>query len=329
MSMRSLTRLGLGLGLLVVGALGLDWPLAWIHRAHVEGYRALRHVAAAGCSRPLHGAVGVLDIPSLDVVAPVAQGLDDTTLSWAVGHDPASPWPGQRGTAVLAAHDVSYFASNASLRPGAIVIYEQACHTYIFAVRRVLILHPGELIPEAGPRSLALDSCWPANALFLTPDRLIVTAALIASSRGRPLNVPLEQPAPGLPAGVPTPPNLFASGWLAGVLSIQGAPALDWRDSSAPLAWEAASLATLSAAREGHATHATWAHKLLAASVRNPGALEAPYVPATPVDVTEVVVGERVAEVTITATLGTQRTSITEVPDGASLKVIAANPLGS
>jgi sortase (surface protein transpeptidase) len=57
-----------------------------------------------------------LEIPSLGVRAPVLQGLSDSVLNVAAGHDPASPWPGDVGESIIEAHDVSYFARISALK---------------------------------------------------------------------------------------------------------------------------------------------------------------------------------------------------------------------
>lgn len=59
--------------------------------------------------------------------------------------------------------------------------------------------------------------------------------------------------------------------------------------------------------------------QLIAGTVRNAGALDAPYVHRTPVDMGGVVFSKRAGELTISATPGTERTTITEVPDDTSL----------
>lgn len=317
------------MALVALGVAGIVWPATWSQHARVLGARAIRSVVRSGCAAVPTGAVGVLAIPSLSVVAPVAQGLAQATLAWAVGHDPTTAWPGGPGVSVLAAHDVSYFASNASLRPGATVLYAHECRTYVFAVEGRYVLHPGQPIPSPGPRGLALDSCWPSDALFLTPDRLIVTARLEAVTAGDQLTPATPGPVPGLPPGVPRPPNLFATGWLAGTLTIQGAPSLGWRDSGAPLAWEAAALASFSAARAGLSRRATWSRLVVAAGVARTGLLVASYTPGTPVDVQEVVLGDRVLAVAITATLGGIRLTVTEVPSPGTLRIVSVVPLAS
>jgi len=329
----SIARKGLvlvGVLLLAVGVGAIAWPLLWWHTQRVQGEHAIVRLAHDACSPQAHGTGGILAIPSLGVVAPVEQGLGDATLAVAVGHDPATPWPGNEGMSVLAAHDVSYFARNAQLEPGATIIYQTACTSYDFRVADRLILHPGERIPPVGPIALALDSCWPSNALFLTPDRLIITARLTATHRRpQPLTAVRLPSVPNLPNGVPTPPNLFDIGWLAGTLSLSGSPSPGWRTSPAPLDWESAALAALSAYREGRALSAPWTARLLAPTAGELSLLDAPYDSGTPVDVSEDVRGDHVLSVTIEATLGGVRSAIVESPIGGSLRISSVAPIAA
>ncbi|ACU53044.1 peptidase C60 sortase A and B [Acidimicrobium ferrooxidans DSM 10331] len=317
----------LGFVLAGLGTAGIVWPVTWLQHAEARGTVSIRRVVRSECDAVPAGAIGVLAIPSVGVVAPVAQGLAQATLAWAVGHDPSTPLPGELGVSVLAAHDVSYFASNATLRRGAAVLYAQGCRTYVFTVADRLVLHPGQLIPPPGPRGLALDSCWPSDALFLTPDRLIVTARLVAITRGDRLTLASTGVTPSLPAGVPQPPNLFASGWLGGTLTILGAASVRWRDSRAPMAWEAEALASLSAARVGLAQDARWTSLVVAAGTVRTGLLLAPYTSGTPVSVREVVLGDRVLSVAVTVTLGGNPLTVTEVPSAGTLRIVSVDPV--
>jgi hypothetical protein len=68
---------------------------------------ALAKVDPRLCSEKDQGGVssarpgGLLEIPSLGLVAPVVQGTSQSVLEDAVGHDPASPWPSSKGTSVF------------------------------------------------------------------------------------------------------------------------------------------------------------------------------------------------------------------------------------
>jgi sortase A len=206
---------------------------------------------------------GLLEAPSLGLVAPVLQGSDDTVLSDAVGHVAASVWPGQPGTSVLAAHDVTWFSRITQLRPGDVIRYVTPCRTYSYRVTAHAIVQAGSPVYTTGGARLVLDTCYPLDALFTTSTRYLVYAALVESSPTHPFS-PMRASWP-VPA-VPAPPALTAQGLSdasnyapLGTLAIAGTPPATWRQSSAPLAFETAALAeyfglTRSAAENRH----TW-----------------------------------------------------------------------
>lgn len=193
------------------------------------------------------GPAGLLQAPSLGLVAPVLQGTSDAVLDDAVGHLPASAWPGQPGTSVLAAHDVTWFSRITRLKPGDVVRYVTRCRTYSYQVTAHAIVSAGAPLHSTRGSSLVLDTCYPLDALFTTSSRYLVYATLVQSSPTHP-----SAPAPGSwpqPA-VPAPAALSAQGLSdaqnyapLGTLRITGTPAIAWRQSSAPLGFQNAALA--------------------------------------------------------------------------------------
>lgn len=193
------------------------------------------------------GPYGLLEVPALGMVAPVLQGTDDSVLSDAVGHDPASAWPGQAGTSVLSAHDVTWFSRIGKLKPGDVIRYVTPCRTYTYKMTSHAIVEAGTPVYNTRTARLLLDTCYPFDALFLTSTRYLVYADLIASA---PTRVKAAVPGKWPPPAVPAPAPLAAQGLgLAhnpaplGRLRLTGSPARAWIQSSAPLHLEAAALA--------------------------------------------------------------------------------------
>ncbi len=196
------------------------------------------------------------------MVAPVLQGTGDSVLSNAVGHDPASAWPGQAGTTVLSAHDVTWFSRIGRLKPGNEIRYVTPCRTYTYRVTSHAIVAAGSPVYGGKTARLVLDTCYPFDALFITSTRYLVYADLISSA---PTHAMTARPGSWLPPAVPAPARLAAQGLdLAhnptplGTLRLTGSPARAWRQSSAPLRFEAAALTEYfgivrSAAREKRA----------------------------------------------------------------------------
>jgi sortase A len=192
---------------------------------------------------------GVLRIPALHLVAPVEEGTDDPQLAVSVGHDPWSVWPGQSGTAVLLAHDVSYFVHIDQLRPGDRIVYQTPCTTVTFAVSGSRVVTQGSPVQNTSDPTLVLDTCYPSNALFFTTSRLLVSA--VESTRATAPRHLTDPASPTVPVAfdVPVPPILMAQGLSLeqneapmGTLSLVGNPELAWEQSPGPLNLEAAAL---------------------------------------------------------------------------------------
>ncbi len=124
---------------------------------------------------------GMLTIPALNLSAPVEEGTDDQELNVAVGHAAQSVWPGIDGAAVFLAHDVSYFVHLNQLEPGDVITYQTACNTVKFEVSAQQVVPAGSPVSNTTGPSLVLDTCWPPNALFFTPDRLLIRASEVGA----------------------------------------------------------------------------------------------------------------------------------------------------
>jgi len=178
---------------------------AYAHQAHQRHAQAVllstEKAAMATIATQSHGAScqvsgvqpgqlsGILRIPAIDLHAPVEEGTDDPELNVAVGHDPQSVWPGVDGAAVFLAHDVSYFVHLNALKPGDVITYATACNTVKFEVSAQQVVPAGSPVSNTTDPSLVLDTCWPPDALFFTPDRLLVRATEIgAATKGTSLD---------------------------------------------------------------------------------------------------------------------------------------------
>jgi len=254
---------------------------------------------------------GLLEIPVLGLVAPVLQGTGETVLNDAVGHVPASAWPGQPGTSVLSAHDVTWFSGIGRLRPGDEIRYVMPCHAFSYRVTSHQIVSAGYPVYSTTAGRIVLDTCYPQDALYLTSRRYLVYAGIV-----RTPVAPLmpASPAGPVPLTVPAPKALAAEGLSLqqneaplGVLGLAGSPSPAWRQSNAPLRAEAAALTAyfgiVRSAGQGQRTW--WAD--LAPSV--PVAAAAGFWDGeitgyrTPLDVMLRVRGDRVLGATLTATV--------------------------
>jgi sortase A len=289
---RALMLTGLIVMAAAVGAIA--YPLWWIHRSEATGYDLLReHLLVRPHTRGTHRCMptrpqrysrsvhlaGILEIPSLGVRAPVLQGLSDSVLNVAAGHDSTSPWPGRLGESVIEAHDVGYFARISALRRGDRVIWLDACTEQTFRVVSTEVSAPGtEILPPPNGRGLALITCYPTNALFWTPYRFVIEAEMVSSAR-------LTTPQPRLTVAVthlrvPAPRALVAEGLtlqsnsiLLGHLSTIGHPSAAFLQSPAGLDAQKAALESYFGAEKAIAAgNAAWWRDLAVPGLRMPPA---------------------------------------------------------
>ncbi len=185
-------------------------------------------------------------------------------LNDAVGHDSASVWPGGKGTSILLAHDVSYFSDLGAIHTGDRIFWVDDCRRLLFKVDRIEVTRPGGDLPhQSGGIGVALVTCWPSNALFWTPDRLVVLASLVgtqSAARPRipatpPLNIVLRVPAALASQGL----GLSQNGLLVGHLRLAGKPDRSWAQSADPLRATRLAFEDLAAARlTVDAANRTW-----------------------------------------------------------------------
>ena len=240
-------RVGIGGALLALAAGGVIYPLTWQHHQNSAGRQIInRDVTQARLAGTKSGACsalpgpGVLVIPALGLTAPVEQGLSDSVLEVAIGHDPSTSWPSPGQSSLLAGHDVGYLSRVAKLNPGDAISYIEPCATINFVVERHVISKPYQQITVPPQGGLVLDSCWPTNALWYTPERYLVVARYVSTTHGSPVvpSTPTspEVPVVNLPSGLtPNEVSLATNTWPMGNLLITGTPSTQWVQSQAAL----------------------------------------------------------------------------------------------
>lgn len=188
------------------------------------------------CAPPT-GAVAELVVPSISLVAPVVQGDGDAQLATAVGHVPASAWPGGSGSAVLVAHDVTWFHELDQLKPGAEIEYLSGCRALTYRVTSVRVVHQGAPVANT-PATLDLVTCWPLDALWFTGHRLLLTAH---EAGGAAIAPAVRVPSAPIPPPLAVPPALQGVDSLAanptplGPLHEVGALAPTYTEGAGPL----------------------------------------------------------------------------------------------
>lgn len=121
-----------------------------------------------------------IQIPALDVDAPVVQGDGWEQLKKGVGQNIGSANPGQNGNVVLSAHNDVYgelFRYLDKLVPGdQVVLYTQQ-RQYVYVVDRSAIVEPTavEVMASTGSPTVTLISCYP---YLVDNQRIVVFARL-------------------------------------------------------------------------------------------------------------------------------------------------------
>ncbi|PSR27926.1 MAG: class D sortase [Sulfobacillus thermosulfidooxidans] len=189
-----------GAGLIVVGGLLLLSPLL-LHAYDMVTQNALlveaphpalvksRHVdlkpAALEPEPPLGTVIGTIDIPAIHVNAAVVQGTTDSLLLGAPGHFMGSVLPGESGLSVIAAHNATYFHFLNRLTPKDPIIVTTQQGQFIFKETSQAIWPANANLPDSSAPTLALEACYPLNALYLTSQRDIVFAQLVKERPAR------------------------------------------------------------------------------------------------------------------------------------------------
>lgn len=279
---------------------------------------------------------GLLEVPALGLTAPVVQGDSPAQLDQAVGHDPASVWPGHDGTAVLAAHDVSYFVHLDQLKVGDIVRYQTGCRVEVFKVAWHRVVKAGTPEYNSAAPTLLMGTCWPTNALWFTPDRYLVQAVRVGGTTQAAPTSPahatqslvVAAPAPLAAQGLTLAQNSFPMG----AFRVAGSPSPAWVQSPSPLGTEEAALRELfGILRAAEQRQPSWWQALAPGVPLPPALLGAQVDPTGRLDVTVSAEGGSVTGVGLTdevrvirdGSVHSYRLQVSEAVRGPALQVAA------
>jgi sortase A len=119
-----------------------------------------------------------IQIPAINIDAPIVQGDGWEQLKKGVGQNVSSVNPGQTGNVILSAHNDVYgelFRFLDKLQPGdQIILYSQQ-RQYVYVVDRTALVEPTavEVMASTGNPTVTLISCYP----YLVDDQRIVVFA--------------------------------------------------------------------------------------------------------------------------------------------------------
>jgi hypothetical protein len=153
---------------------------------------------------------------------------------------------------------------------------------------------------------VALITCWPTNALFWTPDRLVVLARFVSAQATQPRTIP---EAPPLDIALPVPAAVAAQGLglsqngiLVGHFRLTGTPDRSWAEGADPLSAARLAFDELAAAKlTVEAGNKSWWSAIALPGVSMPSLLSV----AGDFDATVTVHGTRVSAVVLTSPTAT------------------------
>ena len=128
-----------------------------------------------------------LQIPAIEVNAPVVQGHEPEQLKKGVGQSIGSGMPGEVGNMVLSAHNDIYgeiFRHLDKLKPGDEVIVSTGRQSYTYVINEIFTVDPTEVevMAPTDYASLTLISCYP---YLINNKRIIVKADLVDQPANR------------------------------------------------------------------------------------------------------------------------------------------------
>jgi len=120
-------------------------------------------------------------VPAIGVDAPVVEGDDWEALKKGAGHHVGSANPGERGNAVISAHNDIYgeiFRRLPELSIGDEIIVQTVSTSYTYVVEQTRIVDPTEVsvMDATSTPVLTLISCYPYR---VDTHRIVVMASLV------------------------------------------------------------------------------------------------------------------------------------------------------
>lgn len=307
------SRLAVGAAFIALAAAGVIYPIAWQHNQKVVGNQIVVHDIALGRSAASKSGTctarpgpGVLKIPALGLTAPVESGTSDSVLAVALGHDPSTSWPGPGKSSLLAGHNVGFLSQDMKLKVGDKISYIEPCATLHFVVQGHIVSKPFEHIAMPQMGGLVLDSCWPINALWYTPQRYLVIARYVSTTVGSStlpsVPAPPYVPAVKLPSGLHSADlTLTTNSWPMGSLQITGTPSSRWAQSQADLQTETSALELLFGLRHAISSAMPAWSNVLAPGVSVPKWLAG--TPNSQLNVSEQINGSSIIQVTLSSSV--------------------------
>ena len=122
--------------------------------------------------------IGRISIPRLHLSAIVEEGVDNTTLSRAVGHIPGTALPGETGNIGIAGHRDTFFRALKDLQPHDSIDFTTHAGRFHYTVESLTVVEPTDVsvLQSNGDQALTIVTCFPFQYIGNAPRRFIVHA---------------------------------------------------------------------------------------------------------------------------------------------------------
>jgi sortase A len=122
--------------------------------------------------------IGRISIPRLHISAIVEEGIDDVTLSRAVGHIPGTAFPGETGNIGIAGHRDTFFRALKDLQPHDKIDFTTHAGRFHYTVESLNVVDPSDVsvLNSVGGQTLTIVTCFPFHYIGNAPRRFIVHA---------------------------------------------------------------------------------------------------------------------------------------------------------
>jgi sortase A len=127
--------------------------------------------------------LGVLEIPAVDLEAPIFDGTDDLTLNRGVGRILGTARLGQKGNLGIAGHRDGFFRRLKDIQLGDTVEVDRPGFEDEYVVGQAQVVGPEDVrvLDSTSTSTLTLVTCFPFYYVGSAPKRFVVTAHLIAT----------------------------------------------------------------------------------------------------------------------------------------------------
>jgi sortase A len=126
--------------------------------------------------------IGTIDIPKIQLVHPVFQGITLTVIDHGPGHWPGTAMPCGVGNAVFPGHRVTHthpFLNLDLLSPGDQIVFHMKGHDCVYSVTSTQIVQPTDMwvVDQTQQKTVTLIACHPKHS---AAQRIVVKGKLIA-----------------------------------------------------------------------------------------------------------------------------------------------------